>query len=107
KGYYCVPDTPSYPKLRGQVQLGDETGTWIYIRFNDLFWLANEKVRVSPDLRAKGGGTLYFFPKQGGEWNGLPVLLPTIHSAQKTEAEWIVGSSTGRPFHSPPCFGKK
>jgi len=86
KGYYCVPDTPAYPTLRGQIQLGDETGTWIYIRFNDLLWLTDEKVRLDRDLRAKGGGTLYFFPRQGGEWKGLPLLLPTVQAPRKTEA---------------------
>jgi hypothetical protein len=90
RGYYCVPDTPSFPKLRGQVRLGDETGTWIYIRFNDFFWLTNERVMLDKSLRARGGGALFFFPKQGGEWKGLPLLLPTIHTGQKTEAVVIV-----------------
>ncbi len=74
-GYYCVPNTPSFPTVRGQVRLGDETGTWIYIHFNDFFWLANERFRVGGnDLRAKGGGALFYFPKQAGEWKGLPLL---------------------------------
>src|SRR5215467_9832063 len=85
-GYYCIPDTASYPQVRGQVLLGDETGTWIYIRFNDFFWLANERAMLDKTLRAKGGGALFFFPASGGEWKGLPLLLPTIHSGQKTEA---------------------
>lgn len=85
-GWYCVPDTPSFPTLRGQIRLGEETGTWIYIRFNDFFWLTNERALLDKSLRAKGGGALFFFPPSGGEWKGLPLLLPTIHTGQKTEA---------------------
>jgi hypothetical protein len=85
-GYYCVPDTPSFPQVRGQVRLNDETGTWIYIRFNDFFWLTNERAMLDKSLRAKGGGALFYFPKQGGEWKGLPLLLPTIHTTRKSEA---------------------
>jgi hypothetical protein len=88
-GYYCVPDTPSFPHVRGQVRLGDHTDTWIYIRFNDFFWLTNERVMLDKSLRAKGGGALFYFPKQGGEWKGLPLLLPTIHS-RKSEAVIIM-----------------
>src|SRR5262245_12462127 len=88
-GYYCVPDTPSFPQVRGQVRLGDHTGTWIYIRFNDFFWLTNERVMLDKTLRTKGGGALFYFPKQGGEWKGLPLLLPAVHSG-KSEAVIIV-----------------
>jgi hypothetical protein len=78
-GYYCVPNTPSFPKVRGQVRLGDETGTWIYIDFNNFSWLANDRFRLGGnDLRAKGGGALFFFPKQEGEWKGLPLLSPML-----------------------------
>jgi hypothetical protein len=89
-GYYCVPDTPSFPQVRGQIRLSDETGTWIDVRVNDFFWLTNERAIVAEGLRAKGGGVLFFFPKQAGEWNGMPLLLPTIHTAQRSEAVIVV-----------------
>ena len=92
-GYYCVPDTPSFPAVRGQVRLSDETGTWIDIRFNDFFWLTNERAMLDKRLRAAGGGTLFFFPKQDGEWNGLPLLHPTIHT-QPSEA--VIIAPAGR-----------
>jgi hypothetical protein len=97
RAYYCVPDTPSFPTLRGQVRLGDETGTWLYIRFNDFFWLTNESAMLDKSLRAKGGGALFFFPPSAGEWKGLPLLLPAIHTGQKTEA--VIIAPPGRAPH--------
>jgi hypothetical protein len=29
---------------------------------------------------------MFYLPRQSGEWKGLPVLLPSIHTQQKTEA---------------------
>ncbi len=88
-GYYCVPNTPSFPQVRGQVRLGDETGTWIYIRFNDFYWLANDHFRLSKDLRTKGGGVLFFFPKQDGEWKGLPLLRPMLFGGDPRQGRGV------------------
>jgi hypothetical protein len=92
-GYYCVPDTPSFPAVRGQVRLSDETGTWIDIRFNDFFWLSNDRAMLDKSLRTGGGGVLFFFPKQDGEWNGLPLLHPTIH---REPSEAVIIAPAGR-----------
>jgi len=83
-GYYCVPNTPSFPKVRGQVRLGDETGTWIYIDFNNFSWLANESEMLRHGLLAKDGGVApyYYFPKQGGEWRGLPLLVAPAYGVR-------------------------
>jgi hypothetical protein len=93
-GYYCVPDTPSFPTVRGQVRLGDETGTWIEISFNSFSWLVHEKTMLDKSLRAGGGGALFLFPKQDGEWNGLPLLHPTLHQPRRSEA--VIIAPAGR-----------
>jgi hypothetical protein len=92
KGYYCVPDTPMYPQVRGTVRLGDETGTWIYIDFNNLGWLVNDLARLDREIKADDGGAMYYFPRSGGELKGLPILLPQIHRGQTTEAYILVPS---------------
>src|SRR5258706_1272536 len=96
KGYSCVPNPPSYvAAVRGQVRLGDETGTWIYLSVNTLYWLINDFAAAG--LRSTAGQTIYYFPHQGGEWHGLPVLLPQVHRDQKPEA-YIVAPDGRLPY---------
>lgn len=95
-GYYCVPDTPAYPEERGKIRSDGETGTWIYIDFNSLGWLDNERMSLGKDLRTTSGEMMFFFPKQQGEFKGYTLLLPRLHP-EKTEA--VIITSDGRvPF---------
>jgi hypothetical protein len=103
RGYYCVPDTPSFPQVRGQIRLGDETGTWIYVDFNNFSWLANDKLRVQgDDLYTKSGRVFFYFPKQDGEWKGLPLLSPILFRGNAFQGmgykdEAVIIAPPGRP----------
>lgn len=88
-GYYCVPDTPSYPTRRGKVFLGDETGTWIEVFFNDLGWLVNEKKSLGKEFLTAEGKMIYSFPKQSGEVKGFVLLEPDLFR-EKSEAVLIL-----------------
>ena len=96
KGYYCVENTTSYvAAVRGKVRLGDETGTWIDVSVNTLYWLINDF--VSAHVRTVAGQTIFFFPHEAGEWRGLTRLRPEIHHSQETEA-FIVAPAGQLPY---------
>lgn len=96
-GYYCVEDTPSYPKIRGTIQKGGETETWIYIDFNSMSWLGSDSMKLGEGFNSPKGGRFHFVPKVGGEIAGLPIYLPDVHKNDRTEAVIISSRSPYKP----------
>jgi hypothetical protein len=49
-------------------------------------------------LRSKGGGVLFYFPKQEGEWKGLPLLSPVLFGAGLREEAVIIAPPGRTPY---------
>jgi hypothetical protein len=62
----------------------DETGTWIYIQFNTLSWLDNERMQTG--LVTKSGATILRVPHHTEELHGSPVFTPRINADRADEA---------------------
>ena len=95
--YYCVPDTPNYPGIRGKIRPEDETQTWIYIFFNSLGWLEQEK--LLSNFNTVSGATILVVPRHVAEFQGYTLYLPKVHTAQYTEA--IIMTPDGRSPYKP------
>ena len=85
-GYFCVPVTANNPETSGKILLGDETETWIYINFNGLGWLVNDRMSLGKDLPTADGKVMFYSPKKIGDIMGLSLLWPDIHTNRKEEA---------------------
>jgi hypothetical protein len=81
--YYCIPVTSGDPALRGKIEASGETGTWIYFYFNSVGWLANELMGRGHTLN---GARIYVMPRQDGQLQGYPLLLPELNVARPDEA---------------------
>jgi hypothetical protein len=78
--YYCEhPNRSDASGTGGKLRIGDETGTWIYITFNTLGWLVNERVSLGKEMRTAEGQAIFELPPDKGEWNGYRVLSPALH----------------------------
>ena len=66
-GYFCVGQTAGNQDTRGKVLLGDETATWIYIKFNDLSQLISP---LSNEFRVADGGVMFSLPRRSGDFKG-------------------------------------
>jgi hypothetical protein len=78
--YYCNAVNHSDPPgTGGKILAGDETGTWIYIDFNTLGWLVNERMSLGKEMRTRKGETIFELPSENGEWNGHRVFSPALH----------------------------
>jgi hypothetical protein len=95
--YYCVPDKPDYPGTRGKIRTEDETQTWIYVSFNSLGWLEQEK--LLSNFNTTSGATILVEPRHVAEFQGYTLYLPKVHTAQLTEA--IVMTPDGRSPYKP------
>lgn len=74
----------------------DETGTWVYIEFNTLYWLANQRLQLW--FPTAGGATILRVPEHSEELHGVPVYQPHIVSGQPAEA--VVFTRGGvPPYH--------
>jgi hypothetical protein len=88
--YYCNPNSRS-------IQVGDETGTWIYFYFNSVGWLANERMVRGHTVN---GAKIYQMPQQKGDLRGFALLSPELNVGNPDEAIIITadGSSPFKPL---------
>jgi hypothetical protein len=78
--YYCNPVSHNDPPgTGGKIRLNEETGTWIYIDFNTLGWLVNESNSLGKEMRTRKGETIFYLPRENGEWDGYRVFSPALH----------------------------
>lgn len=95
--YYCVPAKGYAPSIAGTVQPGGETGTWIYVDFNSLNWLANERMMFTGFKTTKGNAIL-LMPKSGGTLRGFELLLPDIHHGKRGEEAMVLAPEGKSPY---------
>ena len=100
--YYCnhiQRDDPPAPA--GKILLGDETGSWIYIDFNTLGWLVNERASLGKEMQTPKGQTIFELPPESGQWHGHPVLSPALHGESSAA---VILTPPGRfPFKPLSC----
>ncbi|MFT3840691.1 MAG: hypothetical protein QM723_27120 [Myxococcaceae bacterium] len=91
-----VPFFSLYCDKAGKLSAEDETGTWVYIELNTLYWLANERLQAF--FPTAGGATILKVPEHTEELHGVPVYKPHIVSGQPAEA--VVFTRGGvPPYH--------
>jgi hypothetical protein len=90
-GYLCDAAS-SGPKASGKIYLGGETQTWVYVNFNGLFWLINDRMSLGKGYPTADGEIIFYEPRKIGDLKGFTLLKPEIHTDRKEEAVIITAS---------------
>lgn len=90
-GYYCGA---------GKLLLGGETETWIYINFNGLYWLANDRMTLGKEFPTADRQLIFYEPRKIGDIRGHAIVQPKVHNDRKEEAMILTpdGRSPYRPI---------
>lgn len=87
-GYFCVPQSVGNADLRGKILLGDETATWIYIKFNDLSQLVTP---LGEQFKTTDGDAILSFPHRTVDFKGHAHYAWSTSHGEQWEAILVKG----------------